>query len=157
MQVFTRETTDYIADQFICFYSRKYAPKMTFREAATLIDFVAGPVPAGGGTGATDYARPRTSGGGRMRPTKEMYDAIIAKCTPDEETEEWNDVFNQIIERNAQNKSIIAFMEMLFKDAVSCEKICETMHIEERTFYRYRLAILEQAGVVAYSKNLIKL
>lgn len=157
MPVFTRETTDYIADQFTRFYSRKYGPKMTVRDARILIDFVAGPVPAGTGTGATDYSRPRISGGGSMRPTQEMYDAIITRYTPDEETEGWNNVFNQMIEKYAQDKAVTCFMEMIFKDGASCEDICETFHIEAATFYRKRLTLLEQAGVIAYSKKLIKL
>ena len=49
MQVFPRETTDYIAAQLEDYFRRKREKtKMSYRDAATLVDYVSGPASAPG-------------------------------------------------------------------------------------------------------------
>jgi hypothetical protein len=159
MQMFPREITDYVGDQFCAFFGRRMRHAMTLWEAQMLIDHAAGPAPAMGTGRAADLTRPRVDGGGRTRPSGEDIEAILHKYAGGQfEDNDWDGVFTELIrsyqaERDAKALRVI---RLTFERNKKREAICEQMHISTRTFHNYRLAVLSRACLLAVSRGLVK-
>lgn len=157
MRAIPQETTDYIADQFRAYFGRKEKRGMNIREAQTLIDFVSGPVPYGGGSSAIDPGKQHVSGGGRMRPSAKTIEGILNKHVISDEEAIWDEVFGELIKRYREkdNKRALRFIKLCFKLQKKQEEICEIMGFKSsRTYNDYRLAILTLSCMMAIKKGL---
>jgi hypothetical protein len=156
MQVFPREVTSRIADQFFAYYERKNRKRMSLRDAAMLIDFVAGPSPGQGSGRPADISTPRVSGGGRVRPGEMRIERMLRKYMRDEESDgSWDQVFDDLIGRHKDDAAMQRFILLTFRDRLSDLDVCDKLHIGRTTFYKYRLNILSQAGILAVQKSLL--
>ena len=156
MQVFPREVTGRIANQFYAYYERKTRKRMTLRDAALLIDYVAGPSPGQGSGRPLDISSPRVSGGGRVRPGEVRIERMLRKyMREDENDDSWDSVFDDLIGRYNEEPDMQRFILLTFRDRLGDLDICEKLHIGRTTFYKYRLSILYQAGILAVQKSLL--
>ncbi|NLO46763.1 MAG: DUF1492 domain-containing protein [Clostridiales bacterium] len=156
MQVFPREVTGRIANQFYAYYERKTRKRMTLRDAALLIDFVAGPAPGQGSGRLSDITAPRVSGGGRVRPGEVRIERMLRKYMCQAENDDaWDQVFDDLIGRYNEEPDMRRFIQLTFRDRLSDLDICEKLHIGRTTFYKYRLSVLSQAGILAVQKSLL--
>jgi hypothetical protein len=167
MQALPQKTTDYIAEQFRAYFARKAQPHgMTYIDARTVIDYlsVAGPAPEPSGSGAIDYAKPRVSGsGGRKRPSQQQFERIIDKYAIEVDDARWNDVFNTLIEglssgslkgfKGNESKKALRFIKLAYQLQLKPDEIWSKMHVTERTYKAYRLAILTAAYICAVQKG----
>jgi len=154
MQVFPRETLDYIASKY-----RSYANKdkicMTVREARTVIDYASGPVPAPTDLGAVDTTRPNITGGGRTRPSKQSVDEIFAGLEERADAaDEWAKLFDELAIR-CQAEPDAEMMIKAIKQYTPEDVVCEEMHISSATYFRYREAVLSRAAVLAVQNGLM--
>jgi hypothetical protein len=158
MQALPQKTTDYIAEQFRAYYERKAHRGMDLREARDIIDYlsVSGPAPAPIGSGAIDPSKPHvTGGGGRPRPSPERIEGILNKYAVDEIDALWNDAFDELIRqyKTDKNNKALRIIKLAFQKQLKRETLCEIMHISEKTFNNYRLAILTAAAICAIQKG----
>jgi hypothetical protein len=155
MQALPQQITDYIADRFVEYFSRKDNNRLNYREARTLIDYVAGPSAGGGGNLTADYMKPVISGGGGRRPSAAQVEAILQRYEVDDSDLIWDAVFDELITsyRRAKNKKALRIITLAFKKEFRREDICRVVHIAEKTFNNYRLAILTAAAIYAVKRG----
>lgn len=155
MQVFPRDTTDFVADQFVRYYKRKKPVKLSPRDAAAMIDNIVGPAPRPAPAGSIDYARPKVSGGGKVRPTDSMIESIMRKYIDDPESNTgiWDAVFDEILQKYKSDRLIMRFINLAFRDCVSEPCICAELNISTASYYLYRNVILTRAAIYAAFKG----
>ena len=129
---------------------------MSVRDARMLVDFVAGSAPSPAMTGAYDYARPRVQGGGPRRPTSGAVRIMLGKYMEENErAASWDEVFEELIKKHAEDPEVTRFIKLVFRDGLGEIGTCDEMHISRATYYKNRLAILSQAGLLAVQKELL--
>ena len=136
MQVFNRETTDYIAEQFYLYFQRKQGKgqSMAAEEAKDLIDYV------------------QLGSSGKIPPESRVK-MIIEKV---EDIPVWNEVFDELIRRCEQEPDAEKIILLAFRDRQKEEHICDNMIICPKTYYNYRVVILCRAAVLAVTKGVIR-
>lgn len=157
MQALPRETTDYIAEKFREYFEAKAAGRLTLKDARKVVDYlsISGPASEPVGAGAHDTTKPHVKGGGRTRPTQEQIERILDKKSMFEPDDLWNEVFDEVLRMyNAENNiKAKRFIGLCFKKQLKREDVCKKMHISEKTFNNYRIAILTAAGICAVQKG----
>lgn len=151
MQVFPRETTDYISEQFLLYFRRK---KMSIREAKAIIDYVQGsPTPLPSESGAVDYSRTRVQGGHDKRPSAEYIGRIVEKL---EHRARWDEVFEELLIRCEQEPEAERIIDLFFNKRLKENEICNELHIDRATYYDYKNVLLCRAAVLAIVEGLIE-
>ena len=158
IETFPRETINWIADRFRDYFDRKRCDNLSLREARMMIDYVAGPAPPPSTSAAMDYSRVKVTGGGTYpRPSKQDIEEIYNKRFPeDEPLNEWDEVFDELIESNKKHSGTVKIINMAFRDRQSHHIICDELHIGRTTYFRHRRTILEKAGLIAVKKGLLR-
>jgi hypothetical protein len=152
MQVFDRETTDYIAREFNCYFYRLWRKRLSIKEARTIIDFVSEGSAPGFGSITFDYSVPRVKGGGNKKPEEGEVRKIMENApTPNE----WDQVFAELIDRCSEDDILKGIIYLYFKDCNSVDKVCDKLHISKHLFFKNRRIILSRAGVLAVKQGLI--
>ena len=154
---FPRETLNEIAGNLKAYFARKRESSITLREAALMVDFVAGPAPRPQKIEAIDYTKAKVTGGGLIRPSAEELKAITEKQQRrlEEPANAWDAVFDELIENAKKHPGTLRLIYAIFKERESYHIICEEYHISHFTYYRHRRTILESAGVLAQKKGLL--
>jgi hypothetical protein len=145
--------------EFRTYFERINRPKMTYKDAQTLIDYVSGPVPEPHEeAGAMDMSKVRVSGGGRIRPSKEKVDSLIERLEDNAETEletEWDRVFLELIERCKCEPRAPEVIEYAYRLQLPEDDILKMMNISRATYFNYKSTILSQAGILAVKYEII--
>lgn len=149
IQAFPQETRDDIAGKFYDYFRRKRKSRLSYREAATLINYVSGPVPAMGESDAQDYTKPKVSGGGVIRPSDADVERIMRKHEMANEPHEWDAVFDELLYRISGNRIVENLTLMTFRDGLHDYSICPELSIGRTTYFEKRRGVLDQAGVIA--------
>lgn len=161
LKVFPQETMDKIAEEFCNYFKRKNGARLTYEDAKKLVDFVSGPVPAQTATGGVDYSRTVVTGGGETRPTEEEIGTMLSKYEPREVTDEWDGVFDELLELYEEHPWARKLIYMTFRDNENLFDIYQTMtditgeDFGKDKYYRERKTILTQVGILAYHVGLI--
>lgn len=151
MQVFARETTDYIADRFCEYYDKMRPKPISIIQAEKLIDYVSGPCPKPSGNTTVNLSSPHVTGGGKRRPSKNEIDAIV---NADDGPTVWDELFDALIARSGE--SLRQLMQYAFDEQMPADEIAQRLGIVDREYYRRRLVILSQAAVMAAVAGLIE-
>lgn len=125
LRVFPRETMDKVAEEFCNYFKRKNGARLSYEDAKKLIDYVSGPAPKPADASGIDYSRPVVSGGGSTRPTKSEIDSMLRKYEPDMQDEEWDKVFDEVLDKYKDDKLAINLIYMLFRDGYSPSEILD--------------------------------
>lgn len=156
MQLFSREIMDYIDRRFQAHYCKRTS-QMSIAEANMLIDYVSGPVPIPHGLRASDYTKPRVSGGGKTRPTRAQVDLLFNKVEKQYDLDSaWDGVFENLITRCENEPDAKKIIEYTYEERLYDSDICEKMNISRTTYYEYRSTILSRAGLLAVQAGILK-
>lgn len=152
MQVFSRQMTNYVAEQFYLYFKRQNGKTpLTPREARDIINYVSPSLPPTS-VGSMDYSSPRVDGGGIKRPSDERIARIIERI---EDEDDWDDVFRETLDRCAAEQKAEKVALLTFKDRKDAGRICAELKIGRQTYYDYRSSIVCIASVIAISKNIL--
>ena len=158
-EVIPREMRREIAKEFRDYFERRHMAKLKPREARMMIDYVNGPSPPMTSDTAIDYTRAQVSGGGGYpRPTTEQIETIYEKydILNDELSNIWDAVFEELLQQYYRYSGTVNFIHLVFRDGHSQFVICDELNIGRTTYYRHRRTILEQAGMIALKKGVLK-
>jgi hypothetical protein len=103
-----------------------------------------------------DYSRAKVTGGGGVRPTDEDVEAIYSKRSEPEESHEWDLVFDELIKAHKKSPITSKIIPLSFKDKHNYIAICDALHIDPSTYYKYRQVALEQAAIIAIKNNIFE-
>ena len=155
IEVFPKETLDTVSKELKDYFRRKRCGKMSPRDAEKLIDYVSGPTPRGGAYSATDYTKPRVSGGGTRRPSDGDIEAIMNKYS-EEKPNEWDEVFARLMKEVEDDPQAKGIVQMAFRDGLSGFVIAEEGYIGRTTYFRKRRTILEKAALIAVEMGVLE-
>jgi len=153
MQVFSRQTTDYIAEQFYLYFNRikNKSQCMTIRDARDIVDYVS-PSLRPTGSSSMDYSSPRVDGGGPKRPSEDHICRIVERL---EDIPPWDDTFKTLLQKCEWEPDAEKIIYLTFRDCMGEVDICEALSISRATYFNYRSTILQRGAVIAYSKKII--
>lgn len=159
MAVFDREQTDYIAARFYDYFDRKRGRKgLSIRDAATLIDYVAGPGIGTPDAKISDPSKIRVKGGGKLRPAEAEVQEIVEKITARVENyEAWDGVFDELIKILGGNKRLLRFIKIVFNKRLPVNESCKKLGVTEKTYFALRRDVLSKAAVIAVKYGLIEI
>ena len=129
--------------------------KISHRQARMMVDYVAGPGYSSGKIKSKSFALTQGSGGGYARPTKEQVDEIFNRHYHDLGYEEWDAVFDEVIEKNKKKLNIIELINLTFRDKHSWYVICDELSISPSLYYDQKRIILEQVAITASKYELL--
>ena len=156
--LFPPEVLQDLAAEFKNYFLRKKDRiDISLKQARMLVEYVAGPGHGCGGLKSKSFAQTQGGGGGFVRPTKEQVDAIFNKHYHDLNYEDWDAVFDEVLEKNKMKPDAIKLIHLTFKDNHSMNVICDELYVCPRTFYNRKRIILEQVGVTALKYALLTL
>jgi len=156
-RLFPKHVLHGIACEFIEYFKRKEHRKLTLKDAATMIDYVAGPAPRSMGMKSTSIALTQGKGGGRPRPTAMQIEEIFNRHYHDLDIHDWDSVFDELIEVHKKQRETMSLIYLTFRDKHSWYVICDELNVSMASYYRQRHRILEFAGYIATKKALLSI
>lgn len=155
MQIFSKETLDYVAHRFKIYF-HGHDRRMSYRDAATLIDYVSGPAPACGGSDAIDLTRPHVSGGGGRRPSDSSVEGVVGRLEEMQDIDdEWAAVFDELRQRCERDPEAEQIIKYAFEKRQTEAETCEAMGISRSTYHRDKATVLSIAAVLAIQNRKI--